>query len=238
MENINKNSLIIFGYSEMLTIGIVVNSKLYKVKEFNIFEDNNEDKFFKIISTFFSNQKYFDYIFYSCGPGGFTIIRRIISYVKALKFYNFSNTKFVGLNHLSIIACYLNHNFKINDQEYILSILNHSNDNFVQLYQKKKKSYFFLDCLSEIKNVDLNVIETYLQTLNLSIQNVHSVYLGLNPKSVSFFNKIQFVDRFNLLEIIVKISELIENKKISQIDYKNYFEQDFNPLYGKLPSTN
>ena len=56
MKNINKNSLIIFGYSEILTLALVVNSKLDKVKEFNIIEDDNEDKFFKVISNFISNK--------------------------------------------------------------------------------------------------------------------------------------------------------------------------------------
>ena len=79
MKNINKNSLIIFGYSEMLTLALVVNSKLDKVKEFNITEDDNEDKFFKVVSNFISNKECFNNVFYSCGPGGFTIIRRIIS---------------------------------------------------------------------------------------------------------------------------------------------------------------
>ena len=31
-----KNSLIIFGYSEIVTLAILDNSKSYKVKEFNI----------------------------------------------------------------------------------------------------------------------------------------------------------------------------------------------------------
>ena len=120
---INKNSLIIFGYSEILTLGLVVNSKLNKVKEFNILEDNNEDEFFKVISNFISNNACFNKVFYSSGPGGFTIIRRIISYVKALKFNNCSNTKFIGLNNLFIIANYLNLKSKINDNTYILSSL-------------------------------------------------------------------------------------------------------------------
>ena len=137
MENINKNSLIIFGYSEILTIALLVNSKLDKVKKFNILEDNNEDKFFEVISNFVSNKLYFNNVYYSCGPGGFTIIRKIISYVKALNYINFPNTKFIGFNHLFIIACYINYKYKINEQEYILSILNHSKDNFVQIYQKK-----------------------------------------------------------------------------------------------------
>ena len=94
MKNINKNSLIIFSYSEILTLALVVNSKLNKVKEFNIIEDENEDKFFKVVSNFISNKACLNNVFYSCGPGGFSIIRRIISYVKALKFYNSSNTKF------------------------------------------------------------------------------------------------------------------------------------------------
>ena len=238
MKNINKNSLIIFGYSEILTLALVVNSKLYKVKEFNIIEDNNEDKFFKVVSNFISNKACFNNIFYSCGPGGFTIIRRIISYVKALKFNNYSRTKFIGLNHLFIIACYLNIKYKINDDIYILSILNYSKDNFVQIYQKKKNFSFSLKCLSDIKNIDLDHISTYLGTLNLSIQNVHSVYLGTNSNQVSFFKNIQIVNRFNILEIIINICDLIENNKISQTNYRNLLEEKFDPLYGKLPSTN
>ena len=74
MENINKNSLIIFGYSEMLTIGLVVNSKLNKVKKFNIFEDDNEDEFFKVISRFISKKINFNSVYYSCGPGGFQLL--------------------------------------------------------------------------------------------------------------------------------------------------------------------
>ena len=140
MKNINKNSLIVFGYSEILILALVVNSKLDKVKEFNIIEDGNKDKFFTAVSNFISNEVCFNNIFYSCGPGGFTIIRRIISYVKALKFNYYSRTKFIGLNHLFIIACYLNFKSKINDNIYILSILNYSRDNFVQIYQKKKGS--------------------------------------------------------------------------------------------------
>ena len=238
MESINKNSLIIFGYSEILTLALVVNSKIDKVKEFNIIEDDNEDKFFKIVSNFISNKVSFNSIFYSCGPGGFTIIRRIISYVKALKFNKYSRTKFIGLNNLFIIACYLNLKSKINDNIYILSILNYSKDHFVQIYQKKKNFLFFLKCLSDIKNIDLDYIGTYLGTLNLSIQNVHSVYLGANPNEVSFFKNIQIVDRSNILEIIINLSDLIENNKISKTDFKNFFEEKFDPLYGKSPSTN
>ena len=238
MKNIKKSSLIIFGYSEILTLGLVVNSKLDKVKEFNVFEDDNEDKFFKEISNFISHTVYFNNVCYSCGPGSFTIIRRIISYVKALKFYNSLNTKFIGLSNLYIIACYLSYKCKINDHKYILSILNHSKDTFVQIYQKKKSSYFFLENLSDIKNINLDLIENYLGTLNLSIQNVHSVYLGTNPNRVSFFNKMQLVDRSSILEIITNIFDLIENNKICQSDYKNFFEEKFDPIYGKSPSTN
>ena len=238
MKNINKNSLIIFGYSEILTLALVVNSKLDKVKEFNIIEDDNEDKFFKVVSNFISNKACFNNVFYSCGPGGFTIIRRIISYVKALKFNKHSRTKFIGLNNLFIIASYLNLKSKINDNIYILSILNYSKDHFVQIYQKKKNFLFFLKCLSDIKNIDLDNIGTYLETLNLSIQNVHSVYLGANPNRASFFKNIQIVDRSNILEIIINLSDLIENNKISQTNYRNFLEEKFDPFYGKLPSTN
>ena len=238
MESINKNSLIIFGYSEILTLALVVNSKIDKVKEFNIIEDDNEDKFFKMISSFITNKACFNNIFYSCGPGGFTTIRRIISYVKALKFNKYSRTKFIGLNNLFIIACYLNLKSKINDNIYILSILNYSKDHFVQIYQKKKNSNILLQKLSDIKNIDLDLIGNYLKTFNLSIQNVHSVYLGANPNEVSFFKNIQIVDRSNILEIIINLSDLIENNKISKTDFKNFFEEKFDPLYGKSPSTN
>ena len=121
---------------------------------------------------------------------------------------------------------------------YILSILNYSKDNFVQIYQKKKILLICSKSLSDIKNIDLDLIENYLKTLNLSIQNVHSVYLGANPNQVSFFKNIQIVDRSNILEIIIQISDLIENNKISQTNYKNFFEEKFDPLYGKSPSTN
>ena len=43
---------------------------------------------------------------------GLQLLGRIISYVKALKFNNYSRTKFIGLNNLFIIACYLNLNVK------------------------------------------------------------------------------------------------------------------------------
>ncbi len=238
MENIKKISLIIFGYSEILTLALVVNSKLDKVKEFNVIEDNNEDKFFKEISIFIPQRVCLNNVCYSCGPGGFTIIRRIISYVKALKFNNSSKTKFIGLSNLYIIACYLNYKYKINDDKYILSILNCYKDNFVQIYQKKKNSYFFLENLSDIKNINVDLIENYLETLNLSIQNVYSVYLGANPNIVSFHNNTHLVDRSNILEIIIKIFDLIENKKIYQLDYRNFFQEKFDPIYGKLPSTN
>ena len=238
MKNINKNSLIIFGYSEILTLALVVNSKLDKVKEFNIIEDDNEDKFFKVISSFISNKACFNNIFYSCGPGGFTIIRRIISYVKALKFNKYSRTKFIGLNNLFIITCYLNFKSKINDNIYILSILNHSKDHFVQIYQKKKNSNFFFQKLSDIKKIDLDLIGNYLKTFNLSIQNVHSVYLGTNPNEVSFFKNIQIVDRSKILETIINLSDLIGNNRISQTNYRNFLEEKFDPLYGKSPSTN
>ena len=238
MEYVNKNYFVIFGYSEILTLALFDNSKLNKVKEFNILEDNNEDKFFTKISSFISKKSSFKNVFYSCGPGSFTMIRRIISYVKALKFINNSNTKFIGFNNLFIIACYFNYKYKINNEEYILAILNHSKDNFVQIYQKKKKSCFFVDSLSDIQNMDLDVVETYLGTLNLSIQNVHSIYLGPNPNNVSFLNNIQLVDRSNILEIIIKISDLIENDQTKEKDYEKFFLEKFDPLYGKLPSTN
>ena len=238
MVDIYKNSLIIFSYSEIVTLAIVDNSKLVKVKEFNILDDNNEDKFFKEISRFISNTARYKNVFYSCGPGGFTIIRRIISYVKALKFNNYSDTNFIGLNHLFVMACYLNKEYKINDQGHVIAILNHSKDNFVQVYKKRNNSYFFLDSLSDIQNLDLNFIETYLNTLNLSIQNVHFVYLGPNPNNVTFLNNIKLVDRFNILEIITNMSQLIDNDKLSKADYMHFFEEKSDPLYGKLPSTN
>ena len=53
----------------------------------------------------------------------------------------------------------------------------------MQIYQKKKKSHLFPDSLSEIKNVELDYIKNYLDTLSISIQNVHPVYLGSNPNS-------------------------------------------------------
>lgn len=238
MENTNKNSLIIFGYSEILTIALLVNSKLYKVKKFNILEDNNEDKFFEVISNFVSNKLYFNKVYYSCGPGGFTIIRKIISYVKALNFTNLPNTKFIGFNHLFIIACYINYKYKINEQEYILSILNHSKDNFVQIYQKKKNFCFFLDNLSDIENIDLDSIETYLENFNLSLKKIHSVCLGSNFDFISTRYNIHLIDRSSVIETIVKISDLIDNNRICKINYKYFFEENFNPLYGKLPSTN
>ena len=238
MKNINKNSLIIFGYSEILTLALVVNSKLDKVKEFSIIDDDTEDNFFKTVSNFISNKACFNNVFYSCGPGGFTTIRRIISYVKALKFNRYSRTRFIGLNNLFIIACSLSLKSKINDNTYILSILNYSKDHFVQIYQKKKNLLFFLKCLSDIKNIDLDHIATYLGTLNLSIQNVHSVYLGANSDEISFFKNIQIVDRSYILETIINLSTLIENNKISQTSYKNLLEEKFDPVYGKLPSTN
>ena len=238
MENINKNSLIIFGYSEILTLGLVVNSKLNKVKKFNIFEDNNEDHFFKVISNFMPNKISFNSVYYSCGPGGFTIIRKIISYVKALNFKDFPNTKFIGFNNLFIIACYINYKYKIHDEGYIISILNHSNDNLVQIYQKKKKPNLLPQKLSDVKIIDLGVIENYLKTFNLSIQNAHIVYLGAYPNLVSFFDNINIVESSNILQTIVKMSVLIENNKISKIDYRHFFEEKFNPVYGKLPSTN
>ena len=222
----------------MLTLAIVVNSKLDKVKKFNIFEDDNEDKFFKVISRFISNKIYFNSVYYSCGPGGFTIIRKIISYVKALNFKDFPNTKFIGLNNLFIIAFHLNYKCKINDQGYIISILNHSNDKMVQIFQKKKNSTFLLQNLSDINNMDLDLIENYLKTFNLSIQNVHVVYLGTKPNLALFFNNIEIVEESKVLETIVQISVLVENNKISQTDYKNFFEVKFDPIYGKSPSTN
>ena len=238
IENINKNSLIIFGYSEIVTLGLVINSKLNKVKEFNILDENNEDKFFNVISSFVSSQECFNNVLFSCGPGSFTTIRRIISYVKALKLNSSSDTKFIGLNHLFIIACCLNHKYKISNQSYILSILNYSKDHFVQIYQKKKNSHLFPDSLSEIENVELDNIKNYLDTLSISIQNVYSVYLGSNPNSVLCFNNIQMVNRSDLLEILIKISNLVENNKMNQVMYKHFFIEKLEPLYGKLPSTN
>ena len=108
----------------------------------------------------------------------------------------------------------------------------------MQIYQKKKNSHLFPDSLSEIKNVELDYIKNYLDTLNISFQNVHSVYLGSNPKSVLCFNNIQMINRPDLLEILIKISNLVENNKMNQVMYKHFFREKLEPLYGKLPSTN
>ena len=108
----------------------------------------------------------------------------------------------------------------------------------VQIFQKKKNSTFLLQNLSDINNMDLDLIKNYLKTFNLSIQNVHVVYLGANPNLVSFFNNIEIVEGSKVLETIVQISVLFENNKISQTDRKNFFEEKFNPIYGKVPSTN
>ena len=123
-------------------------------------------------------------------------------------------TKFIGLNHLLIIAFYLNQKFKLRDKSYILSILNYSRDNFIQIYQKKNFLFFLKSC--QILKTCLDHIGTYLETLNLSIQNVHPVYLGEDPNKVSFFKNIQIVDRSNILEIIINLCDVIENNKICQ----------------------
>ena len=57
------------------------------------------------------------------------------------------------------------------------------------IYKKKNNSHFFLESISDIQNIDLNAIETYLDTLNLSIQKVCLVYLGPKPNVVSFLDK-------------------------------------------------
>ena len=92
--------------------------------------------------------------------------------------------------------------------------------------------------MSEIKNVELDYIKNYLDTLSISIQNVHSVYLGSNSNSVLCLNNIQMVNRSDLLEILIKISNLVENNKMNQVMYKHFFIEKLEPLYGKLPSTN
>ncbi len=236
MKNLNKKSLVIFGYSEMLSLALVVKSKIVKVKKFKILQ-NDEDQFFGVISSFIPYNFACNNVYYSCGPGGFTTIRKIISFVKALNFVNCSKIKFIGLNHLFIIAFYLSYKYKINDQEYILSILNYSNDNFVQIFQRKKNSNFFLENFSNIRSIDLHIIENYLKSFNLSIHNINLVYLGQNNKYLCLFKNILLVNEANILQIIAQISILIENNKLDNKS-KKLFEENFKPLYGKLPSTN
>ena len=55
---------------------------------------------------------------------------------------------------------------------------------------------------------------------------------------MSFLKNIQIIDRSNVLEIIINVSDMIENNKISQTIYRNLFEEKFNPIYGKSPSIN
>ena len=70
------------------------------------------------------------------------------------------------------------------------------------------------------------------------VSSLFSVYLGPNPNEVSFFKNIQIVDRSNILEVIINLSDLIENNQLNQTNCRNLLEENFDPLYGKLPSTN
>ena len=238
MENTNKKSLIIFGYSEMLSLAFLVKSKIVKVKKFNILQNVNEDKFFKAISSFISHDIFFTNVYYSCGPGGFTIIRKIISYVKALNYSNLSKIKFIGLNHLFLIAYYLNHKHKIKNQEFIISILSHSNNNFIQLFQRKTKSDLFPKSISDIRNIDLDLIESYIKSFNFYADNIHLAYMGPKTKFSFLFKNIVLIEEANIIETITRISNIIENNNLSKTKYKTFFQENFKPLYGKLPSTN
>ena len=238
MNNTNKISLVIFGYSETLLLAILVKSKTVKVKKFNFLRDVNEDQFFKVISSFISYNFICNNIYFSCGPGGFTIIRKIISFVKALQLSNYSRIRFIGLNHLFINAYYLIHNNKIKEQEYILSILNYSNDHFVQLFKRKKSSLFSLDCLSDVNNIKVDLIDTFLQPFNISLDITRLVYLGPTISNLSILKNVTFVNEVKILETIVQISILVENYKSGVMHYKGLIEDNFRPIYGKPPSTN
>ena len=42
----------------------------------------------------------------------------------------------------------------------------------------------------------------------------------------------------DLLEILIKISNFVENNKMNQVMHKHFFREKLEPIYGKLPSTN
>ncbi|RPH11444.1 MAG: hypothetical protein CBC14_001920 [Alphaproteobacteria bacterium TMED54] len=232
-----KNSLIVYGYSQTLSLAIFHKLKIVKVKSFNVSTHDNVDLFFNEISTFLFSHFTFNSVYYSLGPGGFTIIRRLLSYIKALTFNKNISQKFIGFNNLFVLAYYLNNKIKIKEKDYILSILNHSNDNFMQLYQKKLKSSFSLHTLSEIKNINLNMIDTFLEKFDLNSNNVYLVYMNSHSNNLSIPIK-YIVEESNMIEVIVKISQLIENTNLDISKYNSFFSNYPRPLYGKLPSTN
>ena len=104
--------------------------------------------------------------------------------------------------------------------------------------KRKKIIFFFPKSLSDIQNIDLDVIDDYLKIFNLSLKKICSVYLGKKTNNLPSFNNFFLIDEINILEIIVHISKLYENNKLTLSDQKILFEENFQPLYGKLPSTN
>ena len=81
-----KNNLVIVeGHYNSLSIGIFDKTKLIKVKNYNFsLTNNNEDFFFNSVKDFLRRREHFKTIYYGMGPGSFTNIRRIISFVKAI----------------------------------------------------------------------------------------------------------------------------------------------------------
>ena len=59
----------------------------------------------------------------------------------------------------------------------------------------------------------------------------------MNPNRY-FFKNIELIDRSNILEIIINISDLICKKNVRRTNYENLLEDKFDPLYGKSPTTN
>ena len=239
-----KNNLVIVeGHYNSLSIGIFDKTKLIKVKNYNFsLTNNNEDFFFNSVKDFLRRREHFKTIYYGMGPGSFTNIRRIISFVKAISTIGNKNSLFqhnvVGVNNLTILGFYYLKNYPLNKKDFVLPILENSKSIVTQLYKINHKKNFPLEKLSDIEFMFKEDIFNFLRRNNVKIENTNLICISENNKFSIRNEKIKTFPKLFLGETLYEIAKIVDNRLIKSEKYKDIFQNDLKPLYAKEPNTN
>ena len=243
ISSLKKKLIIVEGHYNSLSLAIFDKTKFLKVKNYNLSNiDDNKDLFFESIKDFMKNKEYFETIYYGMGPGSFTNIRRILSFVKALSLTECSGSKMpiktIGVNNLTILGFHFLKNYLLNNKQYILPVIENAKNIFTQIYKINQKKNFPLEKKSEVEIISKEDIPAFLTKKQLNINEVNIIYLSNNNKLLNESENIKFVSKLYLVDTFHEIINIIDNKNFVFKNYQDIFEKNLRPLYAKEPNTN
>jgi len=241
--NLKNNLIIVEGHYNSLSLIIFDKTKMIKVKNYNFPNAiNNKDFFFNSIKDFLGTRENFETIYYGMGPGSFTNIRRILSFVKAISTVRNKNflsaNNIIGVNNLAILGFYYLKNYPLNNRDFILPIFENSKSLITQLYKINHEINFPLEKASDIEIMFEEDIYSFLKRKNVKIENTNIICISKNENFLIKKQKIKSFSKLYLGKTLYQIVNIIDNRIIKFEKYKDIFQNDLKPLYAKEPNTN